>query len=106
MQHLAAEADDGGVFFIQTSERAVVSNHVDQLGVESSLEPDSLVRIPLQVVVGFAASHQNRQFARPRIKRSFAYGRVMEIMQSLPHRKVIGSVCERPAQDLILTGAR
>ena len=104
MEHLAAEADDRGVFFIQTRERAVVSNDVDQLGVESSLETDGLVPVPLKVVVGFAAGDQNREFTRVRIERSARHGGVMEIMQGLRDARVIGSEGERTAQDVILTG--
>src|SRR6185312_1026915 len=104
MQHLTAETNDGSVFFIQAGERAVVANDVDQLGVESSLETDGLVRVPLEVVVGFTAGHQNREFARVGIERSTRHGGVVEIMQSLADSRVIRSECERAAQDPILAG--
>ena len=58
VEYLAAETDDGGVFFIQTGERAVVSNDIDQLGVDSSPEANDLMRVPLKVVVGFADPDQ------------------------------------------------
>ena len=103
-EHLAAETDDGGVLFIQTGERTVVSNDVDHLGVDSSLETAGLMPVPLQVVVGFAAGDQNREFARVRIERSARHGGVMEIQQSLRDARVIGSEGERAAQGAILAG--
>src|SRR5580658_4330348 len=61
--------------------------------------------VPLQVVVGFAAGDQNREFTRARIERSARHGGVVEIMQSLRDGRIIGSEGERTAQDVILAGA-
>src|ERR1700733_14701277 len=97
VEHLAAETDNRSVFFIYTGERAVVPNNVDQFGVESSLEPDGLMRVPFEVVIGFAAGDQNREFTRVRIERSARHGGVMEIVQGLRDGRVIGREGERTA---------
>src|SRR5580698_9313326 len=101
-EQLAAETNDSCVLFIQTGERAVISNEVDHLGVDSSPESAGLMPVPLKVVVGFAAGDQNREFARVRIQRSAGHGGVVEIQQSLPDARVIGSECERSGQGAIL----
>src|SRR5579863_6720860 len=62
--------------------------------------------VPLQVVVGFAASDQNREFARARIERSASDGGIMEIEQGLRYGRIVSSEGERTAQDVILAGAR
>jgi hypothetical protein len=62
--------DGGGAFLIETCGRPLVSNGVDQIGVESSLRADGFMRVPFQIVVGLAAGHQNRKLACARIERS------------------------------------
>src|SRR5579862_5627223 len=44
-EQLAAETDDSRVLFIQTGERAVVSNGLDHLGVDSGLESGGLMPV-------------------------------------------------------------
>jgi hypothetical protein len=103
VQHLAAETDDGGVFFIQTGERAVVSNDVDQVGVDFSLETDGRLRVPLKV---YLVSRQATRIASSRVCGSSVaarHGGVIEVKQACATAGLYAAKARGPRKTSSLT---
>src|SRR6185503_12394809 len=84
----------------------VVMNGGNQLRVETELQAELLVRVPLEAVVGLATRDQNRELARARVEGALVDGGVVQREQRLRDARVVRSKGQRPAQHAILAASR